>query len=101
MQIPVIIVDHQGCKTMLDWIRVLAVVENNQHDSVTVRFDIGPVHMYYLEFGMSLDEFNKQVDEQLKPPIPDTFWAEKSSSNVTITPLSSEGTGLPFEGIET
>lgn len=82
MQIPVIITDNRGYRAMIDWLQVEVVVENDKRDTVRLRFtsDVD----YSLWFQMSMDEFKKQVEEQLKPPEPSAFW---ETPNVIGTPV--------------
>lgn len=68
MQIPVIITDNRGYRSMIDWLHVLVVAESVGRDEVLIRLNDGL--NYSLNLKMSLDEFNKQVEEQLKPPEP-------------------------------
>ena len=72
MQIPVTITDNRGYRAMIDWLHVLVVIESIDKDEVRIRLNDGLD--YSLDFQMSLDEFNKQVEEQLKPPEPSAFW---------------------------
>lgn len=97
MQIPVIITDNRGYRSMIDWLQVEVVVENDKRDTVRLRFtaDVD----YSLWFQMSLDEFKKQVEEQLEAGLPEPSYI--TPSQVTITPLSNTAPDEPLDGVET